>query len=120
MRSDDIAKHVMKQDCILQFTTTNGSFLKEREDSHDVGIWTRPGLATTLFAPGQDILVSYPGFTDLGNDTLAQHSRQTYTYVSDIHPCTSNVHSWDATIPAFSYRDTTPAVCARRNRYSHL
>lgn len=73
MRSNDIAKYLMKQDCSLQFTTTNGSFLKEREDSHDVGIWTRSGLATALFAPGQDILVSYPGFTDLERDTFAQH-----------------------------------------------
>jgi len=73
MRSDDIAKHLMKQDGILQFTTTIVVSCKEREDSHDVGIWTRPGLTTTLFAPGQDILVSYPGFTDLERDTFAQH-----------------------------------------------
>jgi hypothetical protein len=73
MRSDDIAKHVMKKDCSLQFTTTNGSFLKEREDSHDVGSWTRPRFTIAFSVFGPDILVSYPGFTDLGNDTLAQH-----------------------------------------------
>jgi len=61
MRSGDIAHY-----------HNNGSFLKEREDSHDVGIWTWPGFTPALFIPGPNILVSHSGFTGLELDTLVQ------------------------------------------------
>jgi len=61
MRSGDIAHY-----------HNNGSFLKEREDSHDVGIWTWHWFTTAFSVPGPDILVNHPGFTDLERDTLAQ------------------------------------------------
>lgn len=56
-----------------EYRHKKSGFLKEREDSHDVGIWTWHGAIHAFFAPGPDILVSHSGFTDLGLDTLAHH-----------------------------------------------
>jgi hypothetical protein len=67
----DVLCNEMVQSSELECRRDNGSFLKEREDSHDVGIWTWPGAVHAFFAPGPDILDSHPGFTDLGLDTLA-------------------------------------------------
>ena len=51
------------------------SFLREREDSHGVGIWTRPRFTTAFSVYGPDFHVSFIRSTDLGIDTLVQHER---------------------------------------------
>ena len=48
------------------------SFLKEREDPYDDGIWTRPRFTTAFSVSGPVFLVNHPGFTDMERDTLAQ------------------------------------------------
>jgi hypothetical protein len=68
----DVLYNKIIRNCEYEYRHNKSSFLKESEDSHDVGIWTRPRFTTAFSVPGPDILVNHPGFTDMERDTLAQ------------------------------------------------
>lgn len=67
-----------------EYRHNRSCFLREREDSHDVGIWTWCRLHTAFPVYGPDFHVSFIRSTDLGIDTLVQHERETLPYASEI------------------------------------
>lgn len=58
-----------------EYCHNTNSFLKEGEDPHDDGNWTRPRFTTAFSVSGSDFHVSFIRSTDLGIDTLVQHER---------------------------------------------
>ena len=58
-----------------EYHHNTNSFLKEGENSHDDGIWTRLRFTTAFSVYGQDFHVGFVRSTDLGIDTLIQHER---------------------------------------------
>ena len=76
--------YVAKPCMSLDYRRNKSNFLNEGEDSHDDGIWTRPGLTTAFSVFWPDFHVSIVRSTDLGIDTLVQYQRQALPHASAI------------------------------------
>src|SRR5437016_12245019 len=83
---------------------------RERENFHDVGIWTRFMAPAAIVVPGQVLLDRYPGAPDRVCDSAVQLWAQAGAFLP----------LWRAASSAFCLRDTSSEVCAGGDRCSHL